>query len=165
MKTKDLDALFHDTLKDIYYAERKLLKAIPKMARAAQSEELRTAFQTHKTETEGQKERLDRVFEIIGKRAAGKTCPAIDGILEEGDEIMEEFKDSPALDAGLIAAAMAVEHYEIARYTALCGWAEKLGHLDAVTLLQETLAEETSAAEALAGLARTGLRSMQLAAE
>ncbi|TAG18279.1 MAG: ferritin-like domain-containing protein, partial [Rhodobacterales bacterium] len=118
MKAKGLDVLFHETLKDIYYAERKLLKALPKMARAAQSDDLKAAFTAHKAETEEQKARLDRVFEILGKRAAGKTCPAIDGILEEGDEILEEYKDSPTLDAGLIAAAQAVENYEIARYTA-----------------------------------------------
>ena len=112
-KEKKLDDLFYDTLKDIYYAERKILKALPKMARAASTEELKAAFQKHKEETEGHVERLQQVFEILGKRAQGKTCHAIDGIIEEGEEIMEEFKGTPALDAGLISSAQAVEHYEI----------------------------------------------------
>lgn len=95
-KEKTLDDLFLDTLKDIYYAERKILKALPKMARAASTDELKAAFQQHKEETEGQIERLQQIFEVLGKRAQGKTCPAIDGIIEEGEEIMEEFKGMPA---------------------------------------------------------------------
>jgi len=142
-KEKTLDDLFLDTLKDIYYAERKILKALPKMARAAQSEELKAAFQQHKEETEGQIERLQQVFEVLGKRAQGKTCPAIEGIIEEGEEIMEEFKGMPALDAGLISAAQAVEHYEITRYGTLKRWAEVLGLKEAVQLLDETLQEES----------------------
>ena len=125
-KQKTLDDLFLDTLKDIYYAERKILKALPKMARGAQSDQLKKAFEKHKDETEGQVERLQQVFEILGKRAQGKTCPAIDGIIEEGEEIMEEFKDTPALDAGLVSAAQAVEHYEITRYGTLKRWAQML---------------------------------------
>lgn len=143
MATKTLDTLFHDTLKDIYYAEKKILKTLPKMAKATQSAELSAAFEKHYAETEGQIERLESVFEIIGKRPQGKTCPAIDGILDEGAEIMEDYKDSPALDAGLLAAAQAVEHYEISRYGTLKRWAEMLGLKDAVKLLDETLKQET----------------------
>ncbi len=152
-KEKTLDDLFLDTLKDIYYAERKILKALPKMARAAESSDLKTAFQTHKEETEGQLERLQQVFELIGKRAQGKTCPAIDGIIEEGEEIMEEFKGTQALDAGLISAAQAVEHYEITRYGTLKRWAEVLGKKDVAKLLDQTLTEEAKTDEALTGLA------------
>ena len=142
-KEKTLDDLFHDTLKDIYYAERKILKALPKMARAASSPELKAAFQKHQDETEGQVERLQQVFEILGKRAQGKTCDAIEGILAEGEEIMEEFKGTVALDAGLISSAQAVEHYEITRYGTLKRWAENLGMRDAAKLLDETLREES----------------------
>ncbi|MCO5731737.1 ferritin-like domain-containing protein [Rhizobium sp. SSA_523] len=151
--TKTLDDLFYETLKDIYYAERKIAKALPKMARAAQSDELKQAFQHHKDETEGQIERLQQVFELIGKRARGKTCAAIEGIIEEGEEIMEEFKGTPALDAGLLAAAQAVEHYEISRYGTLRAWAKQLGMKEAVTLLEQTLAEEEQTDEKLTGLA------------
>lgn len=150
---KNLENLFYDGLKDIYYAEKKILKALPKMAKGANSEEASAAFEKHREETEGQVERLEKVFEILGKRAQGKTCPAIDGILEEGEEILEEFKDSPALDAGLIAAAQAVEHYEIARYGTLKRWAQLLGLKDAVKLLDETLKEESKTDEALTKIA------------
>lgn len=142
MAPKTLDTLFHDTLRDVNYAERKALQGLKKMARGAQSTELRSAFETHREETQGQIERLSRVFEIIGKRAQGKTCAAMDGITEEAEEIMEEYKDSPALDAGLLAAAQAVEHYEITRYGTLAAWADQLGLAEAAGLLRETLAEE-----------------------
>src|SRR3954452_13201003 len=118
-KEKTLEDLFHETLKDIYYAERKILKALPKMARGAEAQDLKAAFEKHKEQTEGHVERLQQVFELFGKRAQGKTCPAIDGIIEEGEEIMADFKGTPALDAGLISAAQAVEHYEITRYGTL----------------------------------------------
>ena len=154
-KQKTLDDLFLDTLKDIYYAERKILKALPKMARGAQSDKLRAAFEKHKDETEGQVERLQQVFEILGKRAQGKTCPAIDGIIEEGEEILDEYKKAPALDAGLIAAAQAVEHYEIARYGTLKRWAEVLGMKDAAKLLDQNLSEEIATDEALTKVADT----------
>ena len=154
-KEKTLHDLFHDTLKDIYYAERKILKALPKMARAAASEELKQAFQKHKDETEGQIERLQKVFEIIGKPARGKTCEAILGLIEEGKEIMDEFKGTDALDAGLISAAQAVEHYEMARYGTLKRWAEELGMADAAKLLDETLAEEKKTDGDLTKLADT----------
>ena len=137
-KEKGLEDLFLNTLKDIYYAEKQILRALPKMAKAAESEELRQAFQTHRDETEGQIERLEQVFEAIGKRAQGKTCEAIQGIIEEGKEIMEDFADSDALDAGLIAAGQAVEHYEISRYGTLRTWAQELGMQDAADLLEQT---------------------------
>ena len=155
MADKTLNDLFHDTLRDIYYAERKILKALPKMARNAQSEQLKNAFLKHREETEGQVERLQQVFEIIGKNARGKTCAAIEGIVEEAEEIMDEFKGTPALDAGLLAAAQAVEHYEISRYGTLATWARELGLKDAVTLLEQTLAEESKTDEALTKLAET----------
>lgn len=153
MAEKKLDDLFLDTLKDIYYAERKILKALPKMAKAAQSPDLKAAFEKHEDETEGQVERLQKVFEILGKQARGKVCPAIEGIIEEGEEIVDEFKGSPALDAGLVSAAQAVEHYEITRYGTLKRWAEELGMQDAARLLAQTLAEESKTDEALTGIA------------
>lgn len=163
-KEKTLEDLFHETLKDIYYAERKILKALPKMARGAQSNKLKAAFEKHKEQTEGQVERLQQVFEIIGKRAQGKTCPAIDGIIEEGEEIMEDFKNTPALDAGLISAAQAVEHYEITRYGTLKRWAETLGKKDAAKLLDQTLQEESQTDEDLSKLAETAANKKAMAA-
>ncbi|MDS9468869.1 ferritin-like domain-containing protein [Paracoccus sp. MBLB3053] len=160
MKGKALDDLFHDTLKDIYYAERQILKALPKMARGAQSDALREAFQKHKEQTEGHVERLQQVFELIGKAPRGKTCPAIDGIIEEGEEIMSEYKDTPALDAGLIAAAQAVEHYEIARYGALRQWAKTLGMDEAAKLLDQTLQEESQTDETLTSIAESEANNM-----
>lgn len=161
---KSINELFYETLRDIYYAERQILKTLPKMIRAAKDAGLKDAFSKHLTETEGQKDRLEQVFELLGKRPSGKTCPAIDGILEEGAEVMDNFKGSPALDAGLIAAAMAVEHYEMARYTALCNWAETLGMSDAKALLDQTLQQETATAEALEGKAPKA-NQMAIAAE
>ena len=152
-KDKSLTDLFLDTLKDIYFAEKKILSALPKMAKAAQSDKLRAAFEKHQAETEGQVERLEQVFAAIGEIAKGKTCDAIMGILDEGKEIMDEYKGMPALDAGLLAAAQAVEHYEISRYGTLCAWAETLGHEKAKTLLGETLEEEEATDEALSELA------------
>jgi ferritin-like metal-binding protein YciE len=142
MAEKNLNDLFLDTLKDIYFAERQILKALPKMAKATKSPELKQAFLTHRDETEGQIERLQQVFEIAGKRATGKTCEAIKGILEEGEEIIEEFEESDALDAGLIAAGQAVEHYEMSRYGTLKAWATQLGMKDAANLFEQTLQEE-----------------------
>ncbi|MBU1385615.1 MAG: ferritin-like domain-containing protein [Alphaproteobacteria bacterium] len=159
MAEKTLDTLFHDTLKDIYYAERKILKSLPKMKRAAQSPELKAAFEKHIGQTEGQIERLQQVFEIIGKPARGKTCDAIEGILAEGDEIAEEYKGSPALDAGLLAAAQAVEHYEITRYGTLKRWANVLGLKDAAKLLDETLQEESQTDEDLTTIADAAINA------
>jgi ferritin-like metal-binding protein YciE len=139
---KTLDDLFLDTLKDIYYAEKQIVKALPKMAKAAQSDELRAGFEKHLMETEGHVERLEQVFGIIDKPARGKTCDAILGILEEGKSIMEDFKGTIALDAGLVSSAQAVDHYEIARYGTLKAWAEQLGLEEAATLLDATLQEE-----------------------
>jgi ferritin-like metal-binding protein YciE len=153
MPTKTLEDMFVDGLKDIYFAERQILKALKKMIRAAQNAQLKAGFEKHLQETEGQVERLVQVFEIMGKPARGKTCPAINGILEEGEEMMEEFMDSPALDAGLLAGAQAVEHYEIARYGTLKAWALQLGMKDAAQLLEATLVEETKTDEALTQLA------------
>ncbi|RDD69139.1 YciE/YciF ferroxidase family protein [Paracoccus versutus] len=155
MAHKVLDDLFHDTLKDIYYAERQILKALPKMARGAQSDRLRKAFEKHREETEIHVERLQQVFEILGKAARGKTCPAIDGIIEEGEEVMAAFKGAPALDAGLVAAAQAVEHYEIARYGTLRQWAKQLGLKEAATLLGQTLEEESATDELLTEIAES----------
>jgi ferritin-like metal-binding protein YciE len=161
---KKLDELFHDTLKDIYFAEKKILAALPKMAKAAQSEELRAAFEKHHGETEGQVERLEQVFATIDKKPQGKTCAAIVGITDEGAEIMQEYKGSPALDAGLLAAARAVEHYEISRYGTLIAWAEELGLDDAVPLLQETLDEEEATDDALTEIAKTAINQQAEAA-
>ena len=152
--TKTLDDLFLDTLKDIYFAEKQILKALPKMARAAHSEEGKASFLQHRDETQGQIERLEQVFELLGKAARGKTCEAIQGIIAEGEEIIEEFKESPALDAGLISSAQAVEHYEIARYGTLIEWAKQLGLKDAVPLLEANLAEEKATDEKLTQLAK-----------
>lgn len=140
---KALDDMFHDMLKDVYYAEKQILKALPKMAKAAKAPELKKAFETHREETAGHVERLGEVFEVIGKAPRGKTCDAILGILEEGKAVMEDYADSPALDAGLVASAQAVEHYEMTRYGTLKSWAKQLGHNDAAALLDATLAEET----------------------
>jgi ferritin-like metal-binding protein YciE len=154
---KTLDDLFLDTLKDIYYAEKQILKALPKMAKAAQSRELKAGFEKHHEETEGQVERLEQVFELLGKPARGKTCDAILGILEEGKSIMEEFKDTQALDAGLVSAAQAVEHYEIARYGTLKTWAQQLGKQDVARLLDATLKEELATDKKLSQLAETNV--------
>ena len=156
-KDKNLNDLFLDTLKDIYYAEKQILKALPKMAKAVQSDQLRAAFEKHHGETEGQVERLERIFELIDKPARGKTCEAIQGLLDEGKEIMEEYKGTEALDAGMVAAAQAVEHYEIARYGTLKQWALQLGIKDAVRLLDQTLQEEKKTDEALTSLAEASV--------
>lgn len=137
-----LDDLFLDTLKDIYYAEKRILKALPKMAKAAESPKLRKGFERHLAQTEGHVERLEQVFEIVGQAARGKKCEAIEGIVAEGEEIIKTFKGTAALDAGLISSAQAVEHYEITRYGTLRRWAEMLGMRNAASLLARTLREE-----------------------
>lgn len=159
MAEKDLSDLFVDTLKDIYYAEKQIYKALPKMAKSAASDELRAAFEKHHDETEVQIERLEKIFEIIGKPARGKKCDAIEGILDEGKEIMDEYADSQALDPGLLAAAQAVEHYEISRYGTLKAWADQLGHKDAVKLIEQTLAEEKKTDETLSKIAVTAVNA------
>ncbi len=152
-KPKMLSDLFHDTLKDVYFAENKILKTLPKMAKAAQSKDLKAAFVKHEKETRGQVKRLQQVFSILGKPARAKTCDAILGITDEGAEIMKDYKGMPALDAGLLAAAQAVEHYEMSRYGTLRTWADELGHQDAAKLLQATLDEEKATDRALTELA------------
>jgi ferritin-like metal-binding protein YciE len=152
---KKLDELFHETLKDIYFAEKKLVTALPKMAKAAESEELKKAFEKHAGETEGHVERLERIFGLIDKKPQGKTCDAIMGLIEEAQEVMKEFKGSPALDAGLIASAQAAEHYEMARYGTLKTWAGELGLDGAVKLLDATLNEEKKTDATLTELAET----------
>lgn len=152
-QSKDLNDLFHDTLKDIYFAEKQILRALPKMGRKAHAGQLSAAFEQHRLETERQIERLESVFDMIGKPARGKNCDAIMGILDESKEIMEDYADSKALDAGLLSAAQAVEHYEICRYGTLIAWAKELGHNDAIPLLEETLAEEKRTDMALSKLA------------
>jgi ferritin-like metal-binding protein YciE len=154
-RKKDLHELFHETLKDIYFAEKKILSALPKMAKAAQSEDLKAAFEKHEKETEEHVARLEKVFEEIEQAPRGKSCDAIIGAIEEGQEVMKEFKGAAALDAGLLAAAQAVEHYEIARYGTLKTWAAELGLNQAVKLLERTLAEEKKTDETLTQLAES----------
>jgi ferritin-like metal-binding protein YciE len=163
-KHKTLQDLFHDTLKDIYFAEKKILSALPKMAKAAQSDDLRAAFEKHERETEKQVERLEQVFDLLGESARGKNCPAIMGIIEEGQEIMKDYKGTPALDAGLLSAAQSVEHYEISRYGTLKTWAGELGLDQAVRLLDATLAEEKATDEALTELAEAAVNQRAEAA-
>lgn len=163
-KEKDLHDLFLDQLKDIYFAEKQILKALPKMAKAATSDKLRAAFEKHHDETEGQIERLEQVFDLLDKPAKGKTCDAILGLLDEGKEVMDEYKGTEALDAGLLAAAQAVEHYEMARYGTMKAWAVKLGMKDAVKLIDETLQQERKTDKDLTALAEAAVNSEALAA-
>jgi ferritin-like metal-binding protein YciE len=150
---KTLNDLFLDTLKDIYYAEKQIVKALPKMAKAATSPQLRAGFEQHLEETQGHIDRLEQVFELIGAPARGKTCDAILGILEEGKSIMDEFKGTIALDAGLVSAGQAVEHYEMARYGTLKTWAQQLGMTEAAALFDATLKEEVATDKKLSQLA------------
>jgi ferritin-like metal-binding protein YciE len=154
---KKLDELFHEGLKDIYFAEKKIVTALPKMAKAAQSDKLTQAFEKHEKQSKEHIERLEKVFEMIDAKPHGKTCPAIVGIIDEGEEIIKEYKGSPALDAGLIGAAQAVEHYEIARYGTLKAWARELVLNDAVSLLDATLQEEEATDETLSELAENAV--------
>jgi ferritin-like metal-binding protein YciE len=156
-KQKMLADLFYETLKDIYYAEKKILTALPKMAKAAQSEDLQAAFEKHEGETKDQVERLEQIFELIRQPARGKTCDAINGMIDESQEVMKEFKGSAALDAGLLASAQAVEHYEISRYGTLKAWAAQLGLREAVSLLDATLEEEKKTDQALTKLAEAAV--------
>ncbi len=150
---KKLEDLFIHMLKDVYHAEKQAIRAYPRMVKKIESEELKKAFETHREETLGQIERLEQVFEIMNKRARGEPCEAIQGLIEEAKEVMEEAEEPAVLDAGIIAAAQAIEHYEIARYGTLVSWARQLGHEDAAKLLQETLAEEKKTDELLTRLA------------
>lgn len=152
-----LNDLFEDMLKDVYYAEKKILKELPKMAEKASCEDLKAAFESHREETEGQVERLEQVFKIIGKKPEAKKCEAIEGIAAEAKEVMEEAKNETVMDAGLLATAQAVEHYEMARYGTLIAWAKELAIDDAVALLQETLDQEKAADSKLTELAEDGI--------
>ncbi|MFO1208462.1 MAG: ferritin-like domain-containing protein [Amaricoccus sp.] len=157
MPLKSLDDLFMHFLRDIYYAERQILKALPRMARKADSDQLRDAFESHQAETELHVANLEKVFELLEVRARGVTCEAIDGILEEGKEIMAEAEAPDALDAGMIAAAQAVEHYEITRYGTLIAWANQLGRPEAAKLLRTNLEQEYAADRKLTELAEKAL--------
>lgn len=150
---KTLDDLFLETLKDIYYAEKQIVKTLPKMAKAAMSPELKAGFEKHLEESEVHIERLEKAFDLLGKPARGKTCDAILGIIDEGKSIMEEFKGTQALDAGLVAAAQAVEHYEISRYGTLKTWALQMGNDEMARLFDQTLSEEVATDEKLSKLA------------
>lgn len=150
-----LNELFEETVRDIYYAEKKILKALPKMAKKASSEDLSAAFESHLEETEGQVERLEQIFELLGKSPRGKTCPAIDGIIEEAEEVMKEAETDTVRDAAMLSAAQAVEHYEISRYGTLKSWAEKLGMTAAVKLLDKTLQQEKATDVKLSELAES----------
>lgn len=152
-KDKTLSDAFYETLKDVYYAERQSVKALKKSAKAAESDQLRQAFETHAEESAHQVERLQQVFEIIGKTARGKTCEAMQGLSAEMEEDLEDFQGSPAADAVLVGCAQAVEHYEIARYGTLKTWATQLGHKDAAKLLDETLQKEKRTDELLTKIA------------
>jgi ferritin-like metal-binding protein YciE len=157
MAEKDLKALFLHQLKDTYFAENAIFKALPQLAEAAQAEELKGALAVHLKETEGQVKRLEQVFQMLGEKPAGVECKAIQGIIEEGKEILQEFRDGEALDAGLIAAAQAVEHYEITRYGTLLAWAKQLGLTEAEGLIQETLVEEENTDQILSELAEDAI--------
>ncbi|HEY4253628.1 MAG TPA: ferritin-like domain-containing protein [Roseomonas sp.] len=161
----ELESLFEDTLRDVYYAERQILKALPKMVRAAENADLKKAFAEHREQTEEQVARLQQVFEIIGKRARGKTCPAINGIIEECEELLDDVKEAgPVRDAGLAACGQAVEHYEMARYGTLLAWAKAMRKADAAALLEATLAEEKKADSLLSQIANGTINKQAAAA-
>jgi ferritin-like metal-binding protein YciE len=164
MAEKNLRALFVHQLKDTYFAEKAILKALPQMAEAAESEELKGALAVHVDETEGQIKRLEQVFEMLGAKPEGIECKAIQGIIEEGQEIIKEFSGGEALDAGLISAAQAVEHYEITRYGTLLAWAKQLDLSDVQELIEETLVEEENTDELLSELAEEAINPAAAAA-
>jgi ferritin-like metal-binding protein YciE len=153
MTVKTLEDLFYETLKDIYYAEKKLVKTLPKMAKMASAPGLREAINGHLSETEFHVQRLEQVFTAIDKRAVAKKCEALEGLLKEADEVMSEIKDEETLDAAIISSAQTVEHYEIARYGTLATWARELGYRDVAGVLEATLEEEKNADEKLSDLA------------
>jgi ferritin-like metal-binding protein YciE len=155
MKLDSLETLFVEELRDLYSAENQLVKALPKMAKRASSEELKQAFEEHLELTKGHVDRLDEIFENLGKSGKGKTCKAMKGLIEEGSEILEEDGEASVIDAGLIAAAQKVEHYEIASYGTVRTWAEMLDQNDAVDLLQQTLDEESETDEKLTEIAES----------
>lgn len=153
MSEKNLEALFLHGLKDIYFAEQMILKNMPSLAEAAETEELKAAFETHRSETQGQIKRLEQIFEILGQKPEGVPCEAIQGIIKEGQEVMQEFAGGEAFEAGLIAAAQSIEHYEISRYGTLRAWAQQLGHDQIADLIEQSLEEETDTDELLTELA------------
>ncbi len=153
MASKTMNDLLITMMQDIYYAERQILKALPKLAKAASNKQLKEALMHHREETQGQVERLQKAFEALGKRARGQTCEAINGLIEEGDEVVEEFEQGTVRDAGIVACAQAVEHYEMARYGTIVAWAKSTGHDDVVRLMQETLEEEKKADSLLTQMA------------
>jgi ferritin-like metal-binding protein YciE len=152
-----LQDLFLITLQDMYHGEKQILRALPKMAKSASSPDLKQAFEHHADQTEAQVGRLQRVFELMHKSARGRTCEAMEGLIEEGKAVMSEAKSNEVMDAGLIAAAQAVEHYEIARYGTLCSWAQQLGLKEAAHLLKQTLKEEKQTDELLNKIALSGI--------
>lgn len=145
MSLQSMEDLFMHGLRDIYYAEKKIVESLPKLAKAVESDALREALESHLEETKGQVTRLEKVFENCDATAKGEKCPAIEGLVKETEEIMSETKDSEVLDAAILSCAQAVEHYEIARYGALAAWADMLGYTDSKKLLGETLEEEKNA--------------------
>jgi ferritin-like metal-binding protein YciE len=157
MAIKSMNDLFLHTLKDIYYAEKQILRALPKMAKKATAPELKQGFEKHREETQDQIERLERIFDMIEAPARGVRCDAIEGILEEGKEVMEEVQDDKVRDAGMLAAAQAVEHYEISRYGTLIAWAQQLGLQDAAKLLRQTLEEEKKTDQLLTKVAESSI--------
>lgn len=163
MKIETLHDLFIAELRDLYHAEKQLTKALPKMAKATNSSELRTAIEEHLEETRHQVERLEQVFERMGMAARAKKCEAMKGLIEEGQELLEEDMAPEVSDAGIIAAAQKVEHYEIASYGTLCTWAEQLGQNEALELLKQTLQEEKAADEKLTQLAEAGVNQAAMA--
>jgi ferritin-like metal-binding protein YciE len=165
MSIENLNDLYVDMLKDIYYAEKQILKALPKMAKKlGKDSKLAAAFEKHYQETEGQVERLEQVFALLDMKAKGKKCEAIEGILAEGDELMKEVDCKATLEAGLAAGAQAVEHYEMARYGTLVEWSKLLGYSKAAKLLQETLDQETKTDELLTDMAESGINERALEA-
>lgn len=152
---KTMDDLFVHSLRDVYYAENQILKALPKMIDKATNPELKQGLQSHLEETEGQVRRLEEVFEMVGMEASGVDCPAIDGIIKEAENNASEVEDENVLDAAIVADAQAVEHYEMARYGTLVAWAQELGRNDCAELLQETLEEEKAADEKLTSIAES----------
>jgi ferritin-like metal-binding protein YciE len=154
-KMQTLEDLYEDLLKDLYSAEKQLVKALPKMAKNAESPDLQKAFEEHLDQTEQHVERIERIFSDLGSSPRGKKCVGMEGLIEEGDELLKEDVDPDVLDAGLIAAAQKVEHYEMAGYGTARAWAQKMGYHDAANLLQQTLEEESMANEKLTELAES----------
>jgi ferritin-like metal-binding protein YciE len=164
MSLESLDSLFLNELKDVYHAEKQILKALPRMAKAASANALRDAFTKHLRETEGHVRRLEQIFKSLDQAPRGKKCKGMEGLLEEGKEIMEEEGAPEVIDAALIAAAQRVEHYEMAAYGCLRTYAQLLGHEDAAELLQQTLGEEEAADEKLTELGEGGINQAAVAA-